>query len=182
MHDERTALSELQLSTRFEHLVLPHLDAAYNLARWLLREPSACEDAVQEAYLRAYQSFSQFRGEDARAWLLTIVRNTCFTWLQQNRRHGAAASFDEDLHDPVVTQNNPETILLRRADVEQVRQAIAQLPLALREIIVLREIEGMAYKQIADVVGVPIGTVMSRLSRAREKLAVTLAAYEGVAP
>jgi RNA polymerase sigma-70 factor (ECF subfamily) len=157
-------------SANFDRTILPHLDAAYNLARWLIGDERDAEDVTQEACLRAFKFFSGFRGGDARAWLLTIVRRSAWTWLRSNRRHEEAVEFDEELHGGVDDSSNPEAALTRAGDVDAVRQALATLPAIFREVLVLREIEGCAYKEIADIAGVPIGTVMSRLTRARRQL------------
>lgn len=164
---------------RFEQIVLPHMDAAYNLARWLMRHEQFAEDAVQEAFLRAYEAFNTFRGSEPRAWLLTIVRNTCFTQLHREKRHRSAVSIEGDELDPVGHAPDPADELESQGAVQSVREAIDRLGVNLREVIVLREIEGLSYQQIATVVGVPIGTVMSRLSRARARLAELLAPREG---
>jgi RNA polymerase sigma-70 factor (ECF subfamily) len=160
---------------RFEHAVLPHLDAAYNLARWLTHDAHDAEDLVQEACLRALRSFGGFRGGNARPWLLTIVRNTCYTWIQKNRSRELTTVFDEEIHSGETDECNPETLILRGADVEQLRKALEELPVEYREAIVLRELEGLSYKEIAEVADVPIGTVMSRLARARKRLQQSLA-------
>jgi RNA polymerase sigma-70 factor (ECF subfamily) len=157
---------------RFEQLALPHLDAAHNLARWLTRNDADAEDVVQESALRAFKSFGGFRGVDGRAWLLTIVRNACYTWLRQNRAQELAVPFDEEAHG--VEGDNPETILLEGADREMLKEALEELPLEFREAIVLRELEGLSYKEIAAVADVPVGTVMSRLARARKRLQLRL--------
>jgi RNA polymerase sigma-70 factor (ECF subfamily) len=154
--------------------VLPHLDAAYNLARWLTGNDHDAEDVVQEAYARAWKFFEGFRGGDARAWVLTVVRRTCYTWLQQHRGR-EAASFDEGLHDEGSEALNPEKLFLRRADRELLRQAIEALPLDFREVVVLRDLEGCSYQEVAAVAGIPLGTVMSRLARARKQLQQRLA-------
>ena len=154
----------------FEQAVLPHLDSAYNLARWLIRNDQDAQDLVQEACLRALRSFEGFRGGDSRAWLLTIVRNSCYTWLQQNRLQELTTVFDEEIHTSQEHSRSPEALLLEKADARLVRDALEELPPEFREAIVLRELEGMSYKEIADVAGVPVGTVMSRLARARERL------------
>lgn len=161
-------------STNFDQTILPHLDAAYNLARWLIGNERDAEDVTQEACLRAFKFFSGFRGGDARSWLLTIVRRSAWTWLRSNRRHEEAVEFDEELHGGVDDSANPEASLARAGDVEAVRQAIATLPAVFREVVVLRELEDCSYKEIADIAGVPIGTVMSRLTRARRMLQTTL--------
>ena len=158
----------------FEQAVLPHLDAAYNLARWLTRNTQDAEDVVQEAYLRAFRFFGGFHGGNARTWLLKIVRNTCYTWLHQNRAHQATAPFDEQVHTDVAESQNPETLLLRKADGQLLNQALEELPATFREVLVLLELEGLSYKEIAKVLGIPIGTVMSRLARARHRLRESL--------
>jgi RNA polymerase sigma factor (sigma-70 family) len=164
---------------RFEAAVLPHLDAAYNLARWLTRNPQDAEDMVQEASLRAFRFFSGFHGADSRAWLLTIVRNTCYTWLKQNRATDLTAPFDEDLHTEDCEALNPEAVLQRYADGQLLRQALEDLPFEFREVMVLRELEGLSYKEIAGIADIPIGTVMSRLARARRRLQLYLADPQG---
>jgi RNA polymerase sigma-70 factor (ECF subfamily) len=155
---------------RFEQALLPHLGAAYTLARWLVRDDHDAADLVQEAYLRALKSFAGFHGGEGRAWLLAIVRNTCYTWLQHKRAREPATAFDEAIHGTAAETLNPETVLLRKEDRQSVRQAVAALPVEFREVVVLREFEGLSYKEIAAVANVPIGTVMSRLARARERL------------
>jgi len=157
-------------STRFEEAVLPQLDAGYNLARWLLRNGTDAEDAVQEACERALKYFSAFRGGDAKAWFLTIVRHACYDWLKRNRPSdvvsGDGAAL-EDAPDPAAT---PEQIVVRNASAAALNEAIAALPLGYREVLILRELEDLPYKEIARVVDIPIGTVMSRLARARALL------------
>jgi RNA polymerase sigma factor (sigma-70 family) len=160
----------------FEQAVLPHLNAAYNLARWLTRNDHDAEDVVQDAYVRALRFFDGFRGDDARAWLLAIVRNTCYDYLRRHRSHELTDAFDEDVHTVVADQPTPEALLLRRADQAMVRRALELLPIAWREVIVLRELEGLSYKEIADVAGIKIGTVMSRLARSRARLQQLLGA------
>lgn len=162
-------------SERFGQVILPHLDAAYNLARWLTGNDHDAQDVAQEALLRAMKFFGTFRGPNARAWLLTIVRNTGYTWLKQNRNLKLIDEFDEDLHTVEDEGGSPDSLAGRRANLEALRQAIAQLPIEFREIIILREMEGMAYKDIADVASLPLGTVMSRLARARKQLQQALA-------
>ena len=159
--------------SHFERAILPHLDAAYNLARWLTRNETDAEDVVQEAYLRAFRFFSGFHGGNSRAWLLTIVRNTSYTWLQQNRPNELTAEFDEEIHS--VESDNPEKILLENADKQLLKQTLEELPPEFREAMILRELEGLSYKEIADITDVPIGTVMSRLARARKRLQHCLA-------
>jgi RNA polymerase sigma factor (sigma-70 family) len=158
------------LLQNFEEAVLPHLRAAYNLARWLTRDETDAEDVVQEAYLRAYKHFGSFHGGDGRPWLLAIVRNTCYTWMQHNRSPQLTIPLDDDLHEIESKDLNPEALLLQSSDTQMVRRALEELPVEFREVLVLRELEGLSYKQIADVADIPIGTVMSRLARARKRL------------
>ncbi len=155
---------------QFEAAMLPHLSAAYNLARWLTRNSNDAEDLVQEAFLRAFKSFDGFRGGDGRAWLLTIVRNTCYSWLQANRAQELTTAYDEAIHTVEDDSRNPEILLLESADNQLLKETLEELPLEFREVIILRELEGMSYKEIAGLVGIPVGTVMSRLARARERL------------
>jgi RNA polymerase sigma-70 factor (ECF subfamily) len=157
---------------RFETLVLPHLDAAFNLARWLLRSGTDAEDAAQEAMLRAYRFFHGFRGGDVRAWLLQIVRNTCFTWMEKNRHGKDMSEFNEELHGP--TGATPESLAIAADNRGRLTQALESLPSRFREVIVLRELEGCSYKEIATITSIPIGTVMSTLSRARRQLQLAL--------
>jgi len=159
---------------KFEQATLPHLDAAYNLARWLTKDEHAAEDVVQEAYARAVRYFSTFRGGDGRPWLLSIVRRACFDWLKKEKAQFALA-FNEDLHDRGDDSSSPEFVAIRQCDQELVRKALEALPPQLREAIVLRELEGLSYQEIAAVTGVPIGTVMSRISRGRLHLQKQLA-------
>jgi RNA polymerase sigma-70 factor (ECF subfamily) len=153
---------------QFESHVVPHMGAAYNLARWLTRNDHDAEDVVQEAYLRAFRFWESFRGADPRAWLLAIVRNTCFTWLQQNRK--PASELDENMPDLNSANTNPEALLLASVDAELLRRAVEELPIEFREAVVLRDLEGFSYKEISSITSVPIGTVMSRLARARSRL------------
>jgi RNA polymerase sigma-70 factor, ECF subfamily len=153
----------------FDEIVLPHLDAAHNLARWLVRGSDDAEDVVQEACLQAFRYFGTFRGGNARAWLLKIVRNTAFRWLQKNRLQQFATEFNEAIHSEECEGPNPEILLLRGANTQLLEQAMNVLPDRLREVLLLRELEGLSYKEIAEVAGVPIGTVMSTLFRARER-------------
>jgi RNA polymerase sigma factor (sigma-70 family) len=155
---------------RFEEVVIPHLDAAFNYARWLTKSDRDAEDVVQDATVRAWRFFTSLRNEDARAWLLAIVRNTWYAHLARRRAADAVGVYDEmsdDRHDDGL---DPEALVLQQQTVAQVQQAVEALPVDFREVIVLRELEGMSYKEIAAIVGVPLGTVMSRLSRARERL------------
>jgi len=157
-----------QDQVRFEQLVLPHLDAAFNLARWLLRSPADAEDAAQEAMLRSYKFFPSFHGGDARAWLLQIVRNTCYSWLEKNSREGNMTEFDEEFHVP--TSPTPEETAIASQDRARLTRALESLSPRAREVLVLRELEGCSYKEIAAITSIPIGTVMSSLSRARQQL------------
>ena len=158
---------------RFEMLVLPHLDAAYNLARWLVRGADA-EDVAQEAMLRSYRFFPGFHGGDVRAWVLQIVRNTCYTWLEKNRRVKDMDEFNEEQH--LHPSPSPEALTIAKDDRERLIDALESLPARAREVIVLRELEGCSYKEIATITSIPIGTVMSTLSRARHQLQLALAA------
>jgi RNA polymerase sigma-70 factor, ECF subfamily len=168
----------------FEQAVLPHLDSAYNLARWLMRNEQDAQDVAQEAYLRAFRFFPGFRGGDARAWLLKIVRNTCYTWLHANRPLQEATEFDENLFTPYSCALNPEEAVLQNDSHTHVRKALEKLPSNYREVLILRELEGMSYKEIADITGMPAGTVMSSLSRARGRLRQILTSLtkENMAP
>jgi len=166
-------VKEQTSSGNFENDFLPHLDAAYNLARWLTRNDQDAEDVVQEACLRAFRFFGGFRGGNTRAWLLKIVRNTCYTQLQKNRPQ-ELATFDEKIHSENDDSMNPETLLLRSAASQLLRQALEELPVNFREVLILRELEGLSYKEIAEVSNVRLGTVMSSLSRARERLRQSL--------
>jgi RNA polymerase sigma-70 factor (ECF subfamily) len=159
---------------RFEDVALPHLDAAYNLARWLTRSDADASDVVQEACLRALTYFDGYRGENGKAWLLTIVRNTCYRWMERNRP-SIVISLSPELEGKIdvaasvggTAPPDPEAMLLRQRDQRLLNELIAELPHAFREVLVLRELEDLSYRDISDVLGVPIGTVMSRLARAR---------------
>jgi RNA polymerase sigma factor (sigma-70 family) len=154
--------------SRFELTVVPHFAAAYNLARWLTRNDHDAEDLVQESYLRAYRFFDGFHGTDGRAWILAIVRNACYTWLRENRRQ--PLSLEDATAEAEDTRPNPEALHLGEVDQRLLREAIEALPEEFREAIILRELEGLSYKEIGAIAGVPIGTVMSRLARARQRL------------
>ena len=171
---EGNPLAEPSKQTRFEWAVMPHLDSAYNLARWLTCDAHDAEDVVQEAFLRAYRFFDGFHGDDGRAWLLQIVRNTCYTWLKRNRPPTPTTPFDEAIHG-ADDSFSPEAILLQGAARELLHQALAELPPEFREAVVLRELEGLSYKEIAAVTEAPLGTVMSRLARGRGMLRDRLA-------
>jgi RNA polymerase sigma factor (sigma-70 family) len=161
----------------FEKAVLPHLDAAYNLARWLTRNDVDAEDVVQEAYLRAFRFFGGFHGDDGRAWLLGIVRNTSYTWMQRNRSPELNVPLDDEPLEFKSNDLNPEAVLLQKADAQMLRQAVEELPVEFREVLVLREMDEMSYKQIAAVADLPLGTVMSRLARARKRLQQILVSH-----
>jgi RNA polymerase sigma-70 factor (ECF subfamily) len=167
--------------SRFECEVLPCLDAAYSLARWLVRDEHVAEDVVQDAYLRAFRYFGSFRGGDARPWLLGIVRNVCYSWFVQQKRTREFECDMEDADAPSLDGQDrvqtPETLLLQKVERAQVTAAITNLPLAFREVLVLREIEELSYEDIARVLDIPKGTVMSRLSRARRLLQEYLSDY-----
>jgi RNA polymerase sigma-70 factor (ECF subfamily) len=154
---------------RFEDIVLPHLDPAYNLARWLVRNEDDAQDRVQDACLRAFQFFDGFHGLNPRAWFLTIVRNSCYTLLEQNRIRQKTTEFDEELHT-IEDGLDPSALALKSGEVELLQQSLQELPAQYREIIVLRDLEEFSYKEIAEVINIPLGTVMSRLARARERL------------
>jgi len=172
-HSERAELAS------FEETMLPHLDAAHNLARWLLRNEQDAQDVVQEAYLRAFKSFSGFHGSNGRAWLLTIVRNTSYTLLKKNRAVDLSTTFDEEIHASDHESASPAAILEHAEDAELIRNAMDQLPTEFREILALRHQEGLSYKEIGDIAQLAPGTVMSRLARARAKLKEYLAAQIG---
>jgi RNA polymerase sigma-70 factor (ECF subfamily) len=156
----------------FELTVWPHMRSAYNLARWLVRNGDDAEDIVQEAFLKAFKALDGFRGGDARVWMLSIVRNTAMNFLRSRKRD---AAIDQDQLEPADRSPNPEQGLLDESRRDQVRRAIARLEPEFRETLVLREIEGLSYKEIAAILDVPAGTVMSRLSRARQRLLTELA-------
>lgn len=174
--------AERSREERFRAMVLPHLDSAFNLARWLTRSSQDAEDIVQEAYLRAFKFFDSFHGEDGRAWLLGIVRNTFYTWYQQIKAQSQTTRFEEELHGAHLEdaadahEHDPEAQLIRKDDRRELQRALEGLSVEFREVIVMRELEDLSYKQIAGIVGIPIGTVMSRLGRGRKQLAEILAA------
>jgi RNA polymerase sigma factor (sigma-70 family) len=163
-------ISDGEKLASFETAMLPHLDAAYNLARWITRNDADAEDVVQEAYLRALRFFDSFTGGNGRGWLLAIVRNTCYSWMQRNRPADPLVLFDETEHSAHYGAANPETELLLRVRKESLELCIRELPVQFREIIVMRELEGMSYREVAEAAEVPVGTVMSRLARARKRL------------
>ena len=167
-NEEQGAAQEQELAS-FEALMLPHLDAAQNLAKWLLRNEQDAQDVVQEAYLRALKSFGGFHGSNGRAWLLTIVRNTSYTLMKKNRAVDLTTTFDEERHATDYESANPAALLEQTEDAELVREAMDHLPAEFREILVLRHLEGLSYKEIADIAQIPPGTVMSRLARRRSR-------------
>jgi RNA polymerase sigma-70 factor (ECF subfamily) len=169
-------VDDRERSQLFEQRVMPHLDAAYNLARWLAGNDHDAQDVAQEASLRAFKFFGSFRGENARAWLLTIVRNTFYTWLRKNRSPEKTVEINDEFLDLEDASATAEAASPQFADADAVRRAIADLPVEFREVVILRELEGFSYKEIADLAEVPIGTVMSRLARARKLLQKRLAA------
>ncbi len=154
----------------YEEALLPHLGAAYNLARWIMGNDQDAEDMVQEAYLRAYQYFGSYQGGNSRSWLLTIVRNTCYTWLRQNRSQELSVTLEDEIYTSDSETLDPENVFQHSLDHQLVRRALEKLAVEYRELIVLRELEGMAYKEIALMTKIPIGTVMSRLARGRQRL------------
>jgi len=160
---------------RFEAIVLPQIGAAYNLARWLTRNDHDAEDVVQEAYLRAFRFFDGFRGGDVRAWLLTIVRNTYYTWLSNNRLRDVSSPLDDEEWGLESEAPDPELNAIRSSERHRLEQAIEELPAEFREVLILRELEEMSYKEISDITDIPLGTVMSRLARARKRLQQCLA-------
>jgi RNA polymerase sigma-70 factor (ECF subfamily) len=164
------------METTFEAMMLPHLDSAHNLAKWLLRNEQDAQDVVQEAFLRAFKSFGGFHGSNGKAWLLTIVRNTSYTLLKKNRVSDLTTPFDEEIHAADNESVNAATILERSEDAELIREAMDELPEEFREILTLRHQEELSYKEIADITRLPLGTVMSRLARARGKLKERLSA------
>ena len=161
---------------RFEATVLVHLDAAHNLARWLTRDECGAQDAVQEACLRAFRFFDSLHGTSPKAWFMAVVRNACLDWLKKQQRRMLEDEYDDDTHDALAAPHSagafepPETAAARAADARWVRNAIAALPREYREVVILRELEGLSYKEISAIVDVPIGTVMSRLARGRDLL------------
>jgi RNA polymerase sigma-70 factor (ECF subfamily) len=158
----------------FEEVVLPHLDAAFNYARWLTKSEADAEDVVQDASVRALRFFSSLRNDDARSWLLTIVRNTWYGRFPRAAGVNQATVYDDMIHDRPDESLDPEALAMQQQEVEKVKRAVGELPADFREVIVLRELEGLSYKEIAAVAGIPIGTVMSRLARARERLLMIL--------
>jgi len=169
-HPASTASAQAET---FEEAVLPHLDAGYRLARWLLRNDEDADDVVQEASLRAFRYFRTFVGGDSRAWFLTIVRNTCSSW-QRRRLTTLTDPFDEEDHLSLRSDSDPEALLLQADDATLVARAMRKLPDRLHQVLALREFHGLSYRELSEVIGTPVGTVMSRLSRAREALRIAL--------
>lgn len=176
-------MSEPSRRERFEAIVLVHLDAAYNLARWLVRDEIAAEDVVQDASLRAFRFFDGMHGATPKAWYMAIVRNACLDWIGMQKRRGVEESYDESVHETAVLDaagrsESPESLALHAADVRRLHACLDALPTEYREVLILREMEELSYREISSVVGVPIGTVMSRLSRGRDQLARLMRAPE----
>ena len=155
---------------RFEQSVLPYLNAAHNLAYWLVHNHHDAEDVVQDAFLRAFEFFDGFHDGNARAWILTIVRNTSYSWLQRNRSQVLVTEFNEEAHSLTGNSPDPEILMQRASDTQLMKDALDQLPLPFREVLVLREIQDLSYKEIVEVTHLPLGTVMSRLARGRKRL------------
>jgi RNA polymerase sigma-70 factor (ECF subfamily) len=155
---------------QFEEIFLPHLDAAYNLARWIVQNDQDAQDIVQEAFIRAFKGFHGFRGGNGRAWLLTIVRNTAYTWINKRMQDQKLVQYVEERHANIISidQSTNESVMEKRR--QDLSSALERLPSEYREVIILYEIEGLSYKELALSLGVPVGTVMSRLSRARRRL------------
>lgn len=178
-------MTDLHKTERFNQIALPHLDAAYNLAKWLTRNSQDAEDVVQESFIKAFRYFDGFRGDDGRAWLLAIVRNTSYTWLQSNNNL-PSETFDENCgHGDFYRQfagspsltDNPEQVIMQQGEKNLIDAAIQTLPIEFREVLVLRELEDFSYHEIATIVGIPVGTVMSRLARARAQMGRLLAQH-----
>jgi RNA polymerase sigma-70 factor (ECF subfamily) len=178
------------LAGRFEQLAMPHRNAAFNLAYWMLRNRDEAEDVVQDAYLRAFRAFRAFKGEDIKPWLLAIVRNTAYSALMARKRAGSLILLADDVnpgkdggaHEAACAGPTPEALVIAESERQQLLAALAQLPLKFRDVVVLREMEGLSYAAIAEVTGIPIGTVMSRLSRGRAELRKALIAATGTEP
>ena len=154
----------------FEEIILPHLNSAYNLARWLTQNEHDAQDVVQESYLRAFRFFDGYHGGEPKAWLLAVVRNTCHTWRRREKREVTKVLFDEADHTPNLDAPNAEARLVEATKMNTLRHCIEALPAEFREVLVMRELEEMSYQQVAEVANLPVGTVMSRLSRARKRL------------
>lgn len=177
-------MNESTKKLHFQAAVVPHINSAFNLARWLTHGHADAEDIVQEAYLRAFKFFDGFHGEDGRVWLLEIVRNTFYSWYQQNKFQRQHAQFEDGLHgsdeeSDSLDEANPERILIQKDSQRLLQRALRELPIEFREVMVMRELEDLSYKQIAEITQIPMGTVMSRLGRGRKQLAAILAANNG---
>ena len=165
------SMDEASKLALFEQTIIPHLDAAYKLARWLTRNQQDAEDVVQEAYLRAFRFFDGFQGGDGRAWILAVVRNTCLSWLgRRTASRSTSIEFDECVHQTTNEADNVEEVLIRNSKIDSLRACVEALPLEYREVIVMRELQELSYREISEIAGIPIGTVMSRLSRGRMRL------------
>ena len=181
-HAAADALADAERSRRFQELMLPHLDAAYNLARWLSGSASDADDIVQETFMRAFRFFDSFHGERARPWLLAIVRRTWYTEWDRRTSSLEVAQLDDEFDDLAMEESSaafadPQALLLRAESTRIVHKALAQLPVEFREVLILRELEEMSYREIAIVADLPVGTVMSRIARARQKLAASLQTF-----
>ncbi len=162
--EERTGLA------LFEELALPHLDALHNFARWLMRNDDEAQEVVQETFLRALRYFDSYKGTNAKAWLFAILRNTCFTWCSRKRQAGETESFNEGTHSSHSAMCDQEQQMIDAGRMVTLRHCIEMLPLEYREVLIMRELEEMSYRQISEAMAIPVGTVMSRLSRARRRL------------
>ncbi len=175
-------MNDLIKKQRFHTIVMPHLSSAFNLARWLSHGHQEAEDIVQEAFLRAFKYFDGFHGDDGRVWLLGIVRNTFYTWYQQNKIQTKSTPYEDELYGlefemtSIRDKNNPETKLIQKNSQRLLNEALCELPIEFREVMVMRELEDLSYKQIAELMQIPMGTVMSRLGRGRKQLATILLA------
>jgi len=163
-------MSQAKPTLDFESAIFPHLNAAYNLARWLLRSDQDAQDVVHDSFLRAHRYFASFDGTDARAWLLGIVRNTCITRLRSSKREERSVDGEESLQSPGSAEHSPERLVLLEENLQVLRGCIDALPVEYREVVILRELEELSYKEIATAIGIALGTVMSRLNRARARL------------
>lgn len=161
---------ERDQQAQFEQAILPHLNAAYNLAHWIVNNEQDAEDIVQESFLRAYKYFASYQGGNSRSWLLAIVRNLCYSWIQQHRAQDISVELDDEIASDEMDPGNPEILEQVKSNRQEVAKALEALPVEYRELIVLRELEEMSYKEIAHIAGIPLGTVMSRLARARQRL------------
>jgi RNA polymerase sigma factor (sigma-70 family) len=164
---------------QFEEIFLPFLDAAYNLARWIVQHDQDAQDIVQEAYLRAFKGFPGFRGGNGRAWLLTIVRNTAYSWINKRAADERLVPYEEEKHAEIIAFNQPAREIISEKRKEHLKHALLRLSTEFREVIVLYELEGLSYKELALALGIPVGTVMSRLSRARRRLQQELTHIQG---